>query len=189
MKLHSPQGSLQIKPVSSVIRSQAKLRTKAIYVPPDEDVESYSWAKMLTCWEQRDSACFWENFMWWVDRKGANSRYIVPFNTTWQPDQQGTAGSITRAITSDRPKMQWWAWNGSIPNPFVQTPKDIPNFRCIDYPNLNYVYARDCRSKCDRLRAGETVPERDASDMHFEAAGCDGSTAWCWCNSNPVYQH
>lgn len=162
---------------------------KDTYVPPEEDVETWSFDKMLQCWELRDKACFWENVMWLVDNKQDTQKYYIEFNTLWQPDLQGDPGSNTRCVTSDQPMKKWWAVeDGSIPNPFNREPSEI---RCIDVVGKAGFINRmeqDCASKCQRLAQGETCTNRNTSEMGFEQAGCDGKTVYCWCNSDNTYK-
>jgi hypothetical protein len=166
------------------------------YVPPESDIQTWSVDKMIECWTKKDKQCFWDNLLWVLENKQEKKEYTVEFKNPFQPDKQGEIGSATRCVASDTPKYLGttagrvilnWVRNNTIGG--VEDPNDDPYFHCSNLGIGGGQMIRDaCELKCNRLKQGEICAERDVANMGFEQSGCDGSEAYCWCNSSNQFK-
>jgi len=194
---------LTMKEISSnTIQNQLQFSITNKITMNEPYTPSYEWSfnKMIECWKNKKTQCFWENFFWFFENKESSKEYTINFNDPAQPDIQNQLGSATRCVSSTLPIIN----NPSFIRNILMIGRkialnDIKEIKQDPYFQCNQITATlqnkiniACQQKCNRLKMGEICKyqniQRDTRDMGFEQAGCDGGVLYCWCNSSSEFK-
>jgi hypothetical protein len=169
---HVSNMSLEQKSrVKTLPKSGGRIQMRPKSEDPLQPIRQRGTDKLIECWINRQPTCFWDNF-WWLYFQ---TQYIR-CDARYGPSKDATCGTLTpgsiektkcenRRIFSGYCNVND-AW-------YINSPEKGQRIYCKNAPIIEL--AKNCTNACGAL------PD---SQKKVEAGGCDGYTAWCWCNSN-----
>ena len=132
-----------------------------------------------------------------MDNKLEKHEYQISFlNSQFSPDITNDPGSSTRCVGSTFPTIKNVNVITNLLN-FIRkyttgknnSPNEDPYFHCSNLGIGGIQTIQDkCEKKCEDLRINGGCANRNTNEMGYEASGCDGNVAWCWCNSSSMFK-
>jgi len=152
------------------------IKSKYTFRSKEEDalqpLRERGYAKMLECWQNRQSKCFWDNFWWtYFQTQYTKCQNFFPLVND-ATCLSLPSGSLEKDRCESRKITSGYCYvNDDNLIVKLTSPESGDKLFCKNVP-ITELY-KSCKTQCAKVST-------DANKV--EAGGCDGYTAWCWCN-------